>query len=77
MRIQELLTTDCYILCICEGLSELVTINMLLDNDMLVFKRDQLISGEPVKRESVTSIQDKYLNYSFEKPLYILRIIDS
>jgi hypothetical protein len=65
------------ILCICEGLSELVTINMLLDNDMLVFKRDQLISGEPVKRESVTSIQDKYLNYSFDKPLYILRIIDS
>jgi hypothetical protein len=50
---------------------------MLLDNDMLVFKRDQLISGEPVKRESVTSIQDKYLNYSFDKPLYILRIIDS
>lgn len=77
MQIRQKLNSDCYILCICEGSSELVVINMLLDHDKLIFRRDQLVAGKPVRRESVSSIQDKYLNFSFHKPVYILRIIDS
>jgi len=66
------------ILCLCEGNAEIDIMNMLLDNDMLIFDRSMLFEGKVCKRESVEMIQEKYLSLSFkDKKLVILRIIDS
>lgn len=77
MRINEITHDDYYILCICEGNAEEYIMNKLLDNDKLFFRRKHLIDGKLVRRSSVTRIQDEYLNLKYNKPLYILRIIDS
>ncbi|NCC79767.1 MAG: hypothetical protein EOM07_09230 [Clostridia bacterium] len=77
MQISEIIKGDVYILCICEGKAEEDIMNMLLDHDMLIFDRSDLIDHKVVKRSSVQSIQEKYLSISYGKPVYILRIIDS
>ena len=52
--------------------------NMLLDNDMLIFDRSMLFEGEVKYRESVEMVQEKYLSLNFKRRnLVILRIIDS
>jgi hypothetical protein len=52
--------------------------NILLDNDMLIFDRNMLFEGKIYKRESVEMIQEKYLSLSYKnKELVILSIIDS
>lgn len=66
-----------YILCVCEGNSEIAIMETLLELGVLPFKREDLINEKFIKRTSVNNIQRDYLNRSFEKPVYIIRIVDS
>ena len=77
MRISAIIKDEVYVLCICEGKAEEDIMNMLLDMDMLVFSRSDLIDNKIIKRCSVQKIQEKYLNISYEKPVYIIRVLDS
>lgn len=45
MRISEIIKDEVYVLCICEGKAEEDIMNMLLDMDMLVFSRSDLIDN--------------------------------
>ena len=38
-----------YIACLCEGTAKEVIINILLDNDKLIFNRSQLIEETPLR----------------------------
>lgn len=40
-----------YIACICEGGAETAIMNMLLDQNKLIFSRDELLEGEILRRE--------------------------
>lgn len=68
---------DSLVACICEGGAETVIMNMLLDNDLLIFNRQQLIGEEFLKRISAKEFQKKYLHFAYDKKIIILRIIDS
>ncbi len=76
MQFKELIE-DSYVLCLCEGGAETAIIDMLLDHDKLIFTREDLINNKIHKRECVERIQEKYLGLSYEKPVVIIRIIDS
>ena len=68
---------DSLVACICEGGAETEIMNMLLDNDLLIFNRQQLIDEEFLKRMSAKEFQKKYLHLEYDKKIIILRIIDS
>lgn len=68
---------DKYILCICEGNFEITIMEMLLERHLLPFEKERLVEEKFIKRGSVANISRNYLNRKFDKPVYILRIIDS
>ncbi|WP_405281166.1 hypothetical protein [Methanobrevibacter sp.] len=65
------------IACICEGGAETVIMNILLDNDLLIFNREQLIDENVLPRTSVKEFEKRYLRREFDQKILILRIIDS
>ena len=59
----------------CEGPTEEAMVKILLDADALVFPADRLI--EVTTKRKARDIQDAYLNYDYEWPVCIIRILDS
>ena len=67
-----------YVICLCEGNFERAVFDLLLENNYLFFDKSQLGSGLIVDRNrSAKAIQVKYLSYSYDKPVKIIRLIDS
>ncbi len=77
MQIHEIMSEKPYVLCICEGNAEEDIINWLLEEQLLIFDRDDLIFGNVTRIRSAEKIQEKFLALHFEKPVIILRILDS
>ena len=65
------------IACICEGGAESVIINILLDKNLLIFGRDQLINACIIPRISAAKFEERYLRVEYDKNILILRVIDS
>lgn len=65
------------IACICEGGAETAIISLLLDNDMLIFSRNQLLEEEVLPRTPVKDFEKRYLRREYDGKITILRIIDS
>jgi hypothetical protein len=51
--------------------------DILLDNDMLIFKREQLIDERVIPRMSVKDFERRYLRTAYDQNILILRVIDS
>lgn len=66
-----------YIACICEGTAEEVIINILLDNDKLIFRRERLIEEEPLRCRSPKKFEERYLRKGFTDKISVIRILDS
>ena len=69
--------SSCVVACICEGSAEKAIMDTLLDNDRLIFTREQLLGEEIIPRISVREFEKKYLRFEFEKKIIIMRVIDS
>lgn len=65
------------IACICEGAAEHAIIDLLLENDLLYFKKQQLLDEKPIRVRSAPCFEAKYLRKQFSKKITILRILDS
>jgi hypothetical protein len=65
------------ILCFYEGNAEKEILDMLIDNDKLIFKKQDLMFNDFQKRISVKKVGPKYFKYDFEKDVVIIRVIDS
>lgn len=65
------------IACICEGGAETAILNILLDNDLLVFNRSQMIDEDVIPRISVKEFERRYLRTAYDQKILILRVIDS
>lgn len=52
-------------------------VNYLLDHEMLIFRKSDLLFGKVTRSRGVKKIQEEYLSLSFDKPVVIFRIIDS
>ncbi len=68
---------DAYVLCLCEGGAEMAIMNMLLDEERLIFERKDLVSENIYPRMSARDVEKKFLNRKYERPVVVLRIIDS
>lgn len=66
-----------YVICSCEGSAELAIMKLLLEHDSLVFTIDNLVDREVSDKRKATDIQTAFLGRSYEKPVNILRILDS
>lgn len=66
-----------YIALISEGSSEEAILDLLLDNDLLIFKRSDLLEEEVIRSRSGLTFEERYLRKGFNDKISILRVIDS
>ena len=66
-----------YIACICEGGAERAILDLLLDNNKLIFEREQLIEEEIIECRKGKDFEEKYLRKGFEGKITIYRVLDS
>lgn len=68
---------DGYVACICEGSAERAIMDLLLEEDKLIFNRDKLLDGEIIRCRDGKTFESKYLRKSFKDKITVLRILDS
>lgn len=63
--------------CICEGAAENAIMDILLDNDLLVFKRTDMLDDKVIRTRSGEIFEKRYLRKSYRNRISIIRILDS
>lgn len=63
--------------CICEGGAERGILELLLDNDKLIFGWDDLLAGEIIRKRDARSFQNEYLRMAMNKKIILYRVLDS
>jgi len=66
-----------YIACICEGSAEQGIMELLLDNDKLIFDRNQMLEEEIIRCRSGKAFENRFLRKGFNNKITVLRILDS
>ena len=66
-----------YVACICEGSAEKAIIELLLDNDKLIFNYDNLLDGEVLRCRNAKVFEEQHLRKGFTEKITVLRILDS
>lgn len=66
-----------YIACICEGSAEQAIMELLLDDDKLIFTREQLLEEVIIRQRSGEKFETRYLRKGFTEKITVLRILDS
>ncbi|MHC1724369.1 MAG: hypothetical protein AB9836_14305 [Aminipila sp.] len=72
-----LIREECIIACICEGAAEIAIMDILLDNNKLIFAKEQLLDEEIIKTRSASEFQNKHLKKHLDKKIQLFRILDS
>ncbi len=62
---------------ICEGAAEEAIIDILLDNHLLIFERDNMLENEVIRTRSARSLEINHLRMCFDEKISIIRILDS
>lgn len=68
---------NCIIACICEGSAEQAIIELLLENDALIFKKNQLLDDTVIRVRSASKFEEQYLRKQFDKKINVIRVLDS
>ncbi len=66
-----------YIAILCEGGSEAAIIDILLENNLLVFTKEDLIDEKIIRLRQAKKFEERYLRKSFDDKITIIRILDS
>ncbi len=66
-----------YIACICEGNAEHAIMDLLLENDKLIFREGDLLDGKIIRCRDGKTFEQRYLRKGFSNTITILRILDS
>lgn len=66
-----------YKACICEGSAENAIIDILLDNDLLIFTREEMLEEEVIRCRDGKRFEERYLRKSFMDKISVIRILDS
>ena len=66
-----------YKACICEGSAEAAIIDILVDNGLLVFTREEMLEESVIRCRSAKNFEERYLRKSFNNQISIIRILDS
>lgn len=68
---------DGYVACICEGAAEQAVMDLLLENDMLIFDKKNMLEEKIIRCRNAKEFENKYLKKGFAKKITVLRILDS
>ena len=66
-----------YKACICEGSAENAIMDILLDNGLLIFSREEMLEEEIIRCRDAKKFEEKYLRKGFENKISVIRILDS
>ncbi len=66
-----------YKVCICEGAAEEAIINILLDNNLLIFQRNEILEEDVIRCRSGKEFEENYLKRGFDDKISVIRILDS
>lgn len=66
-----------YVACICEGASEAAIIDILLDHDMLIFRRKEMLDERVLRCRNANIFETRYLRKGFSDQISVIRILDS
>ncbi len=65
------------IACICEGTAEQTIVDILLDDEKLIFTREELLDEKVIRSRSAKKFEEKYLRKGFSERIIIYRVLDS
>ena len=54
-----------YVACICEGSAEHAIMDILLDNDLLIFTREEMLEEEVIRCREGKRFEERYLRKGF------------
>lgn len=63
--------------CICEGAFEEAVMEILLENDLLVFNKSNLLDDRLIRCRKASNFEEEYLQVDYGRPITVLRILDS
>lgn len=66
-----------YKACICEVGAETAIMDLLLDQNKLIFSRDELLEGEILRTRKGKEFETRYLKKNFSGKITVYRILDS
>ncbi len=66
-----------YKACICEDSAEEAIIDILVDNDLLVFKREEMLEERVIRCRKAKRFEERYLRKGFNEQISVIRILDS
>lgn len=66
-----------YKACICEGSAENAIMDILLDYNLLIFNREEMIEEEVIRCREAKKFEEKYLRKGFKDKISVIRILDS
>ena len=66
-----------YKACICEGAAESAIIDILVDNDLLIFSRSEMLDESVIRCRSAKRFEERYLRKGFDNQISVIRILDS
>ena len=66
-----------YKACICEGSAENAIMDILLDNNPLIFTREEMLEEEVIRCRNGRRFEEKYLRKGFSERISVIRILDS
>lgn len=66
-----------YKACICEGAAENAIMDVLLDNHLLIFTREEMLEEMVIRCRDGKKFEQKYLRKGFTEKISVIRILDS
>ena len=66
-----------YKACICEGSAEEAIIDILVENDLLIFNREEMLEERVIRCRSAKRFEERYLRKGFDEQISVIRILDS
>ena len=66
-----------YKACICEGAAENAIMDILLDHNLQIFSREEMIEEEIIRCREGKKFEEKYLRKGFTDKISVIRILDS
>lgn len=63
--------------CICEGAAEAAIMDILLDNHLLIFEREEMLDEAVIRCRDGKTFENRYLRKGFKEMISVIRILDS
>lgn len=62
---------------ICEGAAEAAIIDLLVDHNLLIFSREEMLDERVIRSRTAKKFEERYLRKGFNGQISIIRILDS